>query len=232
MSKSFEDLIRRIRDEARRDEIPVDRSAYERIGKDPFDPILCGGPLDARVAMFGRDLGKDEIKYGEPFIGAGGRLVREGVIRAWEDPNLPERAGRARLEAALRYVLFSNTVPYKPPGNKAYSEAVKERFRPYVLQLLMCFWSGHNIITLGNEAFHWFKPYSHAEELRAYGQSDERFSRVFHCHLKPAEDAPGQIRSKDVNVFPLPHPSPLNRRWRSRFPAMLADRLAEARAAV
>ena len=43
------------------------------------------------------------------------------------------------------------------------------------------------------------------------------------CHIGHG-DTPRKSSS-----IPLPHPSPLNRRWYSRFPAMLADRLAEVR---
>ena len=56
--------------------------------------------------------------------------------------------------------MLTNTVPYKPPGNKAYATSVKERFRPFLCELLAVHWrGGEDLITLGTEAFQWFKPY-------------------------------------------------------------------------
>ena len=37
------------------------------------------------------------------------------------------------------------------------------------------------------------------------------------------------MADKEITVFPLPHPSPLNRRWYGKFPDMLAERLAQVR---
>ena len=61
----------------------------------------------------------------------------------------------------LDRALLTNTVPYKPPGNKAYAGSVKERFRPFVAELLAVHWTGGDrVITLGTEAFQWFAPYA------------------------------------------------------------------------
>lgn len=124
-------------------------------------------------------------------------------------------------------MLLTNTVPYKPPGNKAYAEAVRRRFRPLLERLLVEYWQGRHLITLGTEAFQWFAPYADEAELAARGNSEQRFESVFACRLPGAHSASGH--AKEITVFPLPHPSPLNRRWYDRFPVMLADRLAEVR---
>ena len=177
----------------------------------------------------GRDLGKDEVAAGEPLIGAAGRLVRRGVLAAWGEPKRPggPPADDPQLREALHHVLLTNTVPYKPPGNKAYAESVRRRFRPFLERLLVDHWKGRHLITLGTEAFQWFAPYADEAEFAARGNSEQRFESAFPCRLprplRPTADA------KEITVFPLPHPSPLNRRWYDRFPAMLADRLAEVR---
>ena len=85
-------------------------------------------------------------------------------------------------------------MPYKPPGNKAYPEPVKERFRPFVLELLTRFWQGSQIITLGTEAFRWFEPYVDRAEFQAIGTSDAPVRRrrsTAGCR-DPAEDGLGR----------------------------------------
>ena len=116
-------------------------------------------------------------------------------------------------------------MPYKPPGNKAYPEPVRRRFRPFIERLLGDHWQGHHVITLGTEAFQWFEPYADAAEFAERGKTDARFQSAFHCRL-PCHHSPRE-GPKEATVFPLPHPSPLNRRWYDQFPSMLAGRLAE-----
>src|SRR5689334_4110936 len=140
---TIERLIDSIQHEARRAEFPIDVPVYERAGKDPTRPILYAGSLDAPVCCFGRDLGKDEVAQGEPLVGAAGRLVRAGIVEAFT--GAPPPKSDRRLETALRFALLTNTVPYKPPGNRAYAESVKERFRPYVAELLAAHWQGDRV---------------------------------------------------------------------------------------
>ncbi len=182
-----------------------------------------------RLCIVGRDLGKDEVAAGQPLIGAAGRLVRLGVLKAWADPKGVETQPTEALplQEALEYVVLTNTVPYKPPGNKAYAESVRRRFRPFLERLLTEHWHGHHLITLGSEAFEWFVPYIDPAVYIARGHSERRFESAFHCRLPHDQSARAAV--KEITVFPLPHPSPLNRRWYNKFPAMLADRLAEVR---
>jgi uracil-DNA glycosylase len=227
MSDSVRQLIEAMRHEAERATFPIDQAVYERSKRDPLVPILFAGSLDASLCVVGRDLGKDEVRAGQPLIGAAGRLVRLGIARAF-DQNIGSQDSRATIEtaseSALRHALLTNLVPYKPPGNKAYAESTRRRFRPFLERLLVAGWSGHHLITLGSEAFHWFEPYADRanDTFRSVGKSDARFESVFACQLPG-----GAVGDKSIRVYPLPHPSPLNRRWYSRFPAMLAGRLNE-----
>lgn len=84
LATTIEELLEEIRIMARRERIPVDVPVYERFQKDPLRPILYAGQLAAPVCIFGRDLGKDEVRLGQPLIGAGGSLVRKGLVRAWQ----------------------------------------------------------------------------------------------------------------------------------------------------
>ena len=216
----IERLLREIELEARRAEFPIDREVYERWGKDPLVPIPFAGDPAARVCSFGRDPGRDEVRFGQPQIGAAGRLVREGVLAAAGETAPP---GDARLEAALRHVFLSNTVPYKPPGNKAYPDSVKERFRPFVARLLTSHWQGDAVITLGTEAFQWFAPYAEKGAAAVFWKREDKYEAELPCVL--GADLDGEVVERAVTVCPLPHPSPLNQRWVGLFPGLLRQRL-------
>jgi uracil-DNA glycosylase len=213
-------ILKAIEDEARRAEFPIDREVYERLGKDPFVPMACGGNPAARICSFGRDPGRDEIRLGQPQVGAAGRLVREGVLKAAGEK---APAGDRYLEAALRHVYLSNTVPYKPPGNKAYPDRVKERFRPFIAALLTFHWQGNVAITLGTEAFLWFAPYADPGAAAALWKREDRYESELPCRLRAA--FAGEEAARDLVVCPLPHPSPLNQRWVGLFPGLLEARL-------
>jgi len=229
MSERIVDLIAAVKREAERIDFPIDLAVYDRAGRDSRSPILCAGSLDASTCVVGRDLGKDEVHAGQPLIGAAGRMVRQGIARAWcAGDSAPEHAGASGVdhEELLRHVLLTNTVPFKPPGNIAYHRDVRHRFRPFLERLLTVHWTGHRVITLGTEAFLWFEPYGDPAEFAARKHADSRFDAVFSCRL-PREPSHARSAQKEIQVYPLPHPSPLNRRWYSRFPEMLARRLAE-----
>jgi uracil-DNA glycosylase len=218
--RTLEQLLEAIHEEAQSAEFPIDEPVYLQAKKDPKRPILSAGSLSAPICSFGRDLGKDEVKWGQPQIGAGGKLVRLEVYRKFigeptaEDP---------RLERALDHILLSNTVPYKPPGNKAYAESVKARFRPFIAEFLAGHWSGHRVLCLGTEAFRWFAPYAGAGEADAFWKREDRYEAELPCELEV--ETPGGTLRKSIVLCPLPHPSPLNQRWYPLFPGLLKERL-------
>lgn len=210
------DLAAELQREAAREPFPLDLEAYAAWGRDPLAPILSGGSLAAPVCSLGRDLGADEVRWAQPQVGAAGRLVRRGVLAA---RGLAPAAGDSLLEAALDHVLLTNTVPYKPPGNRAYSPAVRERFRPFLARLLADHWQGDCLITLGTEAFQWCAAYLRPAEAAAFWARADRYETEIEVPL------PGAAGPRRVRLCPLPHPSPLNRRWRALFPDLLAARL-------
>jgi uracil-DNA glycosylase len=227
MTENMRELLEDVQREAERADFPVDSDVYERSGRDPKLPILFAGSLDVPLCIVGRDLGRDEVRAGQPLIGAAGRLVRTGIIRAREqhyssELNTP-RADLA-LDEALNYALLTNTVPFKPIGNKAYPDGIRERFRPFLERLLVNHWQGQNVITLGTQAFAWFMRYGEDAEFLTAGEA--RFETGFRCKLPRYKDK-RVTEAKTVMVYPLPHPSPLNRKWFSRFPSMLAARLEQ-----
>jgi uracil-DNA glycosylase len=216
-------LIAQIHAEAQREPFPIDEPVYQAAGLNPKMPILYAGNLESKLCFFARDLGKDEVNAQQPLYGAAGKLVRKGIYRAIYHA---EPSDNTALQGVLQHVILTNTVPYKPPGNKAYSEAVKKRFRPFLEQLLVLHWQGERIITLGNEAFKWFSPYAPAGTLaKFFEQSDYRYTADIQINLT-AKDDEGKRHERQVTLSPLPHPSPLNQRYYAQFPQLLQQRLA------
>jgi uracil-DNA glycosylase family 4 len=216
-------LIEQVRQEAARETFPIDVDVYKLAEKEPLQPILYAGNLKSQICFFGRDLGRDEVYAGQPLIGAAGRMVREGFYWAMHQQ---KPKGKKDLETICDRVLLTNTVPYKPPENKAYETKVKERFRPFVERLLAIHWQGNQIITLGTEAFKWFAPYGAKGEVNKFFQGGDRFSTKLQVMLTASDDG-GMQYQRQVTLLPLPHPSPLNKQWYPLFPQLLQDRLNE-----
>jgi len=209
-------LAAEVAETARRVRLRVDRAVYRAAGRDPYQPILCEGAHDARVCIVGRDLGASEVRHGQPLCGPAGRAVRRGVLEAL---GIASRAGDPLLETALAHVLLANTMPYKPPGNRPFPAAMRERFRPFIERLLVRHFRGDIIVTLGNDAFRWFDPYCEPRAAAAaWARSDRYQCRI--AALLPA----GELR-KPVTLCPLPHPSPANVTWVAQFPDLLRRRL-------
>jgi uracil-DNA glycosylase len=227
---TIDQLIAQIYAEAQREFFPIDEPVYRDASLDPKMPILYAGNLQSQLCFFARDLGKDEVIAGQPLYGAAGRLVRQGLYRAIYAVEPKEQKD---LQSVLEHVILTNTVPYKPPGNKAYSEAVKKRFRPFLEKLLVLHWQGSQIITLGNEAFKWFSPYAPKgivakffEKSDAQGASSaSRYTASLPITLYATDDQ-GKRHERPVTLLPLPHPSPLNQQYYAQFPQLLEQRLA------
>jgi uracil-DNA glycosylase len=209
-------LLDRLRAEAALGDMPIDTPVYEQADRDPTLPILLGsGDLAAPIGVFGRDPGRHEVLLGEPFIGKGGQLVRDGLHRAARGGDCPDLA--ASIEVG-RAVFWGNTVPYKPIGNKAWSTKIKRRFLPLVRELLVQQWAGADLLTLGNVAFDWFRlaDPSLKPRMAEFWKREDRYETSFELELD----------GKQFRLHPLPHPSPLNARWYKLFPALLDARLA------
>jgi uracil-DNA glycosylase len=223
-SQSIAELLKRVEAEARNGDLSLDTPIYEKSKRDPYTPIMFTGSLNAPLAVMARDLGWQEVKYAEPLIGDAGQRVRRALYRAVTGQEPPK--GDPHLSPAMEHVLFTNTVPYKPVGNKAYPTAVKERFRPFLEELLVCHWAGDYLITMGTEAYQWFARYAEKGESEAFWKQPDRFEAEFRCTVTARCD--GREVRKDITIAPLPHPSPLNRTYLALFPEMLEKRLEQA----
>ncbi|MEH3085942.1 MAG: uracil-DNA glycosylase family protein [Xylophilus ampelinus] len=204
----------------------IDAAVYAQCGRDWRDPIVGLGAPDARIGFFGRDPGRTEVRHAEPFVGAGGQLLRRALWRRLRGPD----AGTPSLEESIavgRDFFWINTVPYKPVGNKAWPMAVKRRFHPLVRGLLAEAWHGRTLLTLGREAFLWFgigQPAELRQRLEDFWAGEDRFARTIEVPL-PQGDGDGDSGAPVFTLCPLPHPSPLNQTWYRRFPALLDARL-------
>ncbi len=206
--------------EAKKENFPIDEAIYSTAKKDPLMPILYAGNLQSPVCFFARDLGKDEVIAGQPLFGAAGRMVRNGLHQFFYN-----QIGQTSddLQKAISNVLLTNTVPYKPIGNKAFSNKIKTRFRPFMEIFLVEFWKGDSIIPLGAEALDWFAPYSKdSAKFENFCTSEQRFIQTFDLEIATSDH-----KSKSVLLAPLPHPSPLNQKYYSMFPQMLQQRLQQ-----
>ena len=200
----------------------IDVEIYAQWEKDPLEPIVGEGRKDCSVALFGRDPGRDEVRYGLPFIGAGGQKVRAILHEVIHGMTMPDFEASVAIGEAL---FWANTVPYKPIGNKAWSETVKKKFQPVVASVLLHAWSGTRVITLGREAFFWFAIGKNRQEKQAFKdfwQTQDRFQSFFETTLTSPDGA-----SRHIELCPLPHPSPLNATWYKRFPDLLRARLVD-----
>ncbi|MDR6234506.1 uracil-DNA glycosylase family protein [Pseudomonas oryzihabitans] len=198
----------------------IDLPVYEQFAKDPLDPIIGLGDPDAPLGFFGRDPGRDEVKYGEPFIGSGGQIARKVLYQHLHgQPPADFEATRSLSQQFF----WANTVPYKPLGNKAWSERVKKTFHPLMRHLLVEHWHGTQLITLGREAFLWFgigQPKEERARLEAFWKREDRFENSIEVTLETEEG-----NRKTLTLYPLPHPSPLNQTWYTRFPGLLESRV-------
>ncbi|VEP12326.1 Uracil-DNA glycosylase [Hyella patelloides LEGE 07179] len=219
----IQELINQVQKEAQKEEFPIDIPVYKSAKLEPTYPVLYAGNLQSPLCFFGRDLGKDEVHARQPLIGAAGTKVRQGfyqLIHGKTTNSIEE------LKTICDRVLLTNTVPYKPPGNKAYSVKVKERFRPYVERLLVFHWQGNQIITLGTEAFKWYARYREKGELDRYFKRSDRYEEKLVVEITATDDR-GNSKQKSIILLPLPHPSPLNKKYYAIFPKMLQQRLAQ-----
>lgn len=224
----FSAITPRLRETAQAIDLSVDTAVYEKFGRDPREPVLLGsGSLSADIGIFGRDPGATEVQFGEPFIGAGGQLVRSVLAQYFQAGGEVEPVSGAEgsIEDPLRRevgkrVFWANTVPYKPVGNKAWSLTVRRRFRPVIADVLEHRWAGSDLLTLGNNAFFWFglDDRSIRKRLESYWEREDRYEAQIDVELG----------ARTLRLYPLPHPSPLNARWYRRFPDLMRNQLFTA----
>ncbi|TAL87830.1 MAG: uracil-DNA glycosylase [Candidimonas sp.] len=203
----------------------LDRFAYAAVGKNSSIPVMGLGPPNAPLCIMGRDPGRAEIAAGAPFMGPSGRVLRR-MLTAQPTPHSTddESAGNesARCHRPPTALFWLNTVPYKPIANRAWPLAVQRLFQPLIRDIMLLQWHGNCVITLGNQAFHWFgigQPSGQQARMDTYWSGDRRY-------LDPLRILVANTQTQRwLTLYPLPHPSPANAVWRERFPALLQRHL-------
>lgn len=200
--------------------VQLDRPAYAAIGKDATVPVMGLGPSNAPLCIMGRDPGRAEIAAGAPFMGASGRVLRSMLAaQATIQTSGGKGSGRNMPETTPFWL---NTVPYKPIGNRAWPLAVQRLFQPLIRDIILSHWRGDRVITLGNQAFHWFgigQPREERARMETHWSSDRRYLDPLRVLVANAEER------RWLTLYALPHPSPANAVWRERFPALLQRHL-------
>ncbi len=77
------------------------------------DLVLYDGKFPSQLFVVGRDLGKDEVEQGKPFVGDSGKLLRQSMKLAGLDEN---------------EMFITNVVPYKPFNNEVFPPTVRSSF--------------------------------------------------------------------------------------------------------
>jgi uracil-DNA glycosylase len=198
-----------------------DFTCYADFQRAPHEPLPGGGARDARLCMFGRDPGREEVRWGVPFVGAGGQKIRRELHERLTT-DVPYS-----LEASLsagQYVFWANTVPFKPAGNKAWPRKVVRDFRAPVTEFLLTEWQGADVLTFGEVAFHWFglDDPEVARRLTEHWAREDRFEASVSVVL-----AAHGTGSREIRLHPVPHPSPLNATWAPHFSRLLRMRLEQ-----
>lgn len=216
MSDSFQSLLADYRALALTDPFqpPRDLEVYARWQQSPTEAVVMAGNLAASLCILGRDLGKDEVRYQQPLIGAAGQKVRRTLQQVLAPSTLEDKPW---FTAGLAHYCITNTVPYKPLGNAPFSETTREKCRPLVERFLADLWQGDVLMPLGLGALEWCRPYGAA--------TVDRFVAL---PLPAWHEAEGQIKigGKVIRLLPLPHPSPLSQ-YSRHFPEWLAARIAQ-----
>jgi DNA polymerase len=83
--------------------------------------VLSDGPVDAKLMFIGEAPGADEDRQGVPFVGPSGMLLNAML----------ESVGLTREE-----VLISNTVFWRPPGNRTPTTQESAVCRPFIERLV------------------------------------------------------------------------------------------------
>jgi uracil-DNA glycosylase len=185
--------------------VPIDQQAYANAGRSPRMPIWYDGEPRSQLAFLARDLGREEVSQGRPLCGPSGQAIRGQV---------------AKVLGSDAHAMYLNTVPFKPPFNKAYPQSVRHRFREYVLWFLTHVWQGRYLMTLGKEAFDWFLPYVPRDGKAAFhglwSSGDWQGSKDVTLTYAGVQ--------RQIVILPLPHPSGRSR-YRKQFPELLERRL-------
>lgn len=79
--------------------------------------VFADGPADARLMLIGEAPGREEDRLGKPFVGRSGQLLDKML---------------AAIELDREAVYITNTLPWRPPGNRTPSPIEQEICAPFI----------------------------------------------------------------------------------------------------
>lgn len=117
------DAIHAVADAASIDDIRAALEAFEgcALKRTATNLVLARGAAQARVALVGEAPGAEEDRRGLPFVGPSGQLLDKML----QSVGLDER-----------HVLITNTVFWRPPGNRPPSQSETAACQPFLRRLL------------------------------------------------------------------------------------------------
>jgi DNA polymerase len=159
--------------------------------------VFCRGNPQARVVLIGEAPGAEEDRQGLPFVGPSGQL-------------LDRMLASAGLTADL--VLISNTVFWRPPGNRSPTQAETAACQPFVQRLIEIV-TPDILIALGGPAAH---------ALLGRAESVSRLRGGWYSYQTPRMARPAQATVTFHPAYLLRSPAQKRLAWRD----MLAVRHA------
>ncbi len=162
--------------------------------------VFGNGAEDAAVMFVGEAPGRDEDLAGEPFVGKSGQLLNRML---------------AAIGIERDAVRVTNTVPWRPPGNRTPTPAETEACLPFTLRHIELV-RPRVVVCVGSSS------------ARALLRTDEGITRIRGRWLSLS--TPGGL---DVPVMPMLHPAfllrqPAQKRLAWRDMQSLRQRLGEA----
>ncbi|KQQ85831.1 uracil-DNA glycosylase [Aureimonas sp. Leaf324] len=161
--------------------------------------VFGNGAEDADVMFVGEAPGRDEDLAGEPFVGKSGQLLNRML---------------ATIGIERDAVRVTNTVPWRPPGNRAPTPAETEACLPFTLRHIELV-RPRVVVSVGSSS------------CRALLRTDEGITRLRGRWLSLT--TPGGL---ELPVLPILHPAfllrqPMQKRLAWRDLQTLRDKLAE-----
>ncbi|SFE94390.1 DNA polymerase [Aureimonas phyllosphaerae] len=162
--------------------------------------VFGNGAEDADVMFVGEAPGRDEDLAGEPFVGKSGQLLNRML---------------ATIGIERDAVRVTNTVPWRPPGNRAPTPAETEACLPFTLRHIELV-RPRVVVSVGSSS------------VRALLRTDEGITRLRGRWLSLT--TPGGL---ELPVLPILHPAfllrqPMQKRLAWRDLQTLRERLVEA----
>ncbi len=147
------------------------------------------GNIESPVVFIGEGPGRKEDELGQPFVGAAGKLLAEGL---------------AQIGLTREDVYITNVVKCRPPDNRDPLPEEVEEHKPFLERELKLI-QPKLIVLLGRHALHWFLPGLQISQVRgtAKRQGDRVFFPVYHPAAALYDPKLRTVFISDIQKIPL-----------------------------